>query len=158
MSALTMDDLVQGLERYPQDFGAIDVYAADVRELRDAGNTVPSAWKPVAVNQFEVSTSSGPYVAEFKPELGVLRLRRDAASSASTVAPVQDDGVDALFSKKPEAVLDGTIVGMLVSRTLTPGGARQVLTMQFSRTQREWRVYSGALSPTMKRSLGMTPA
>lgn len=164
MSTLTLADLIVGLERFSGKYEALDVYAADVDELQRAraeGRFVPADWAPFDTNQYVLPATHGAYVAELKPELGVLRLRRAGQSSTEPVlGAVAGAGLAAiLFSKKPETVLAGAILGMLVARALAPDSqARQVFTMRFSPAERQWRAYSGSLIPTMKESLGLTPA
>lgn len=168
MSGLTVSDLIAGLERFSAKYGALDVYAADVFELQQAGaegRAVPENWTQIGPTAFSVTTEKGKFVAELKPEVGVLRLRR-----AGTTEPILGViggalvgvGVSAAFSKKPEAVIAGAILGMLVGATLSgpesSTAARQVFTMKFNPVERQWRAYSGALIPTMKQSLGLTPA
>lgn len=156
MSALRTTDLVAGLERFAHRYEAIDVYAADVAELFAStdGWSVPRDWKPLGQNRFALSVDANSYVAELKPEIGVLRLQRadrDPSSNNAIIGALSGAAIGSLLSKKPEAVLGGAIVGLLLASSQS--SVKRVFTMRFDASG-QWRAYSGPLIPVMKESLG----
>lgn len=147
MSGLKIDEIASGLERFPGKYDAIDVYVKDVDvDPAQLGTTI-------------TLDGNRRYRLELKPEFGVLRLRRDESSTGSgaLIGAVVGGTIGLAASKKPEAILGATVLGMLVGTVLFPDEAqspRQVLTMKFDPLRRTWRAYSGSLVPTMKEQLG----
>lgn len=148
MSGLKIAEIASGLERFPGKYDAIDVYVKDVDVVDRAqlGTTI-------------TLEGNRRYRLELKPEFGVLRLRKAEASTGSgaLVGAAVGGAIALAASKKPDAILGATVLGMLVGAVLFPEEAqspRQVLTMKFDPLRRTWRAYSGSLVPTMKEQLG----
>ncbi len=166
MSLLRVDDIIAGLEKYPDKYDALDVYLKDVEEVIQWGETSnpPSNWTSKGPDVYFVNdkAKAKAYVVQIKEKEGVLRLRRPSESDPVTGAIVGGLGgaaLSAAISRKPEAILGTVVVGMLVGALVAPEEpTRRVFSMRFDPDTRGWRAYSGALLPAVKQQLGLEPA
>jgi hypothetical protein len=174
---LKLMDLVLGLGRFGDRYGAIGVFADDVMEVRSVEPvdglraigpeeqrfryTVP-AGKPHAGESYEIGLF---------PEAGVVQMSR-----AGQVEPAPPElppragltgasalrAVNAAQRMRGEAAAEPIILGLLVGTTLNGStrskAARRVFTMQFEPSLGQWRAYDGGLVPWMKEHLLPTSA
>jgi hypothetical protein len=164
MNLLRVDDIIAGLEKYPDKYDALDVYLKDVEEVVQWGETShpPSNWTSKGPDVYFVNDKAKAYVVQIKEREGVLRLRRPSQSDPATGAIVGGLGgaaLSAAISRKPEAILGTVVVGMLVGALVAAEEpSRRVFSMKFDPNTRGWRAYSGALLPAVKQQLGVEPA
>jgi hypothetical protein len=164
MIDLTLSDLVQGLERQGDKYQALDVFAWQVRELRQALETrnfgelklvdplqPDRAW-------FAFQRDGKSYQVKVQ-ESGVARLTRAAGALGLTGEQVALGALGAIVGASKE--LPGMILGFLVGAALgsAPDSPRHVLTLRYDEQERQWRAYDGPLAKWMReQALKSSPA
>lgn len=158
---LTLTELVKGLERSPARYQALDVFAASVRELRDAleGDQLgeltrldpPGPWFGFERNgtSYQVKVHKGIARLTKRPT-GPLGLSNDQVALGLVGA--------ALGSSKD---LPGVLLGFLIGTKLadTPDAPRDVLTVRYDEDEERWRAYDGPLARWMReQALQADPA
>lgn len=164
-AVLTLDDLVHGLERDGTRYQALDVFAANVQQLRDAlsggalGDLQRVPATPPVRAAFVFRRNGTGYQLKVH-ESGIARLSRQATGPLG----LSDEQVAlgaigaALLSGKD---LPGMLLGFLVGAALgeSPDSPRRVLTIRYSAEERRWRAYDGPLAKWMRdQSLMADPA
>jgi hypothetical protein len=164
---LKLSDLVLGLERFGERYGAIEVFADDLLEARSAEpiHGLRQLDKDGRSYRYD-SATGGSYVIDVFEQTGVIRLSRatpPASRSSSDPGAIIAAGlagaaVGAAASKKGQGAAAGLILGLLAGAALSGGAAQpqapqRVFALRFDPALGQWRAYDGGLVPWMKENL-----
>lgn len=170
MAELTLDNLVAGLETFSDRYQALDVFIADVAEIRSLADGAPVPGlrpEPETESSFEFEHETTRYHLQLFVEDGVARLtravavpQRSATTGAGVGAAVGPALGAAVASKRQplEGAAAGLLLGLLVGAALGAAGAeappaRKVFTLCFDPALGQWRAYDGGLVRWMKSRL-----
>ncbi len=169
MPELTLGNLANGLEMFSQRYQALDVFVADLVELRSLANGEPvSGLREVDSSALAFEHEGRWYRLQVFTEEGVARLTRyegqppsPPVGAGSLAAGALGAALGAGLSSKraaAEGALAGLVLGLLIGSALEAASSsaeppRRVFTICFDANQKQWRAYDGGLVGWMKSAL-----
>lgn len=172
MPELTLENLVSGLETFSDRYQALDVFIADVSEIRAlaSGAQVPGLLREEDASSFVFRRNATWYRLQLFVDDGVARLTRNTvqppqdsnAGSGAVVGGALGAALGAAVASKKEALggaaaglLLGLLVGAALGSTSAAGASppRKVFALCFDPALGKWRAYDGGLVRWMKSQL-----
>jgi hypothetical protein len=146
---LTLTKLVEGLERYGEEYQVLDVFAWHVQELRDVfqhgrlgelqrldPDQPTRAW-------FGFQRTGAEYQIKVHPS-GIAQItRRSTGRLELSRDQLAQGGLEAEVIRCTE--FPGMLLGFLIGAPLSngPHAPRHVLTMRYNEEENRWRAYDG---------------
>ena len=157
MPELTLDNLVAGLETFADRYHALDVFMADVAEIRALadGVLVDGLFPDPANAEALLFQRDRWYRLQLYPADGVARLTRVAAEVPpdNAAGPAVLGGVLGALIGSGTGLLLGLLVGAALGAPADAPPARRVFALCFDPARRDWVAYDGGLVRWMKERL-----
>jgi hypothetical protein len=170
-SELSLTHLARALATYA-NYSAIDVFADDLRELRELSITgnLPAGIVPLDATgeRFLATVEGRSYILGVDRQAGVARLARlptpapapvPGALVGAAIGGATAAAIGAAMTKKGEGWVPGLVLGLLAGAAIGQAATaqqapRRVFTLRFNPSTEAWEVYDGGLVGWMKHELG----